>query len=159
LLSFLLSYISTHTFEQTSTQHKAPNPPHRLTTPEYTFKALPIMRFSLALAAVCISLTTALPTKRALTAPFNNDAGEGLIPSIGQGVDTLFNVGGGLVAEGVRSGDDSGDVSKRALVAPLNNDAGEGLIPSVGQAVDTGFNVIGGLVAEGVRSGGNSDAE
>jgi hypothetical protein len=115
------------------------------------------MRFSLALAAVCISLTTALPTKRALTAPFNNDAGEGLIPSIGQAVDTGFNVVGGLVAGGVRSGDNSGNVNKRALVAPLNNDAGEGLVPSVGQAVDTVFNVVGGIVAEGVRSGGNSE--
>jgi hypothetical protein len=116
----------------------------------------PIMRFSLALATVYISLAAALPTKRELVAPFNNDAGEGLIPSVGQTVDTLFNVGGGLVAEGVRSGAGSDGVNKRELVAPGNNDAGEGLIPSVGQAVDTGFDAVGGLVAEGVRSGAGS---
>jgi hypothetical protein len=46
-------------------------------------------------------------SKRELVAPGNNDAGEGLIPSVGQTVDTLFDVGGGLVAEGVRSGDNS----------------------------------------------------
>jgi hypothetical protein len=117
------------------------------------------MRFSLAIATISISLAAALPTKRALTAPFNNDAGEGLIPSVGQTVDTLFDVGGGLVAEGVRSGAGSDEVNKRELVAPGNNDAGEGLIPSVGQTVDTLFDVGGGLVAEGVRSGADSDAE
>jgi hypothetical protein len=114
------------------------------------------MRFSLALAATFISLATALPTKRELVAPFNNDAGEGLIPSVGQGVDTLINTGGGLVAGAVRAGDDSEEVGKRDLVAPFNNDAGEGLIPGVGQAVDAGIDTVGGLVAGAVRAGDDS---
>jgi hypothetical protein len=116
------------------------------------------MRFSLAIAATFISLATALPTKRELVAPFNNDAGEGLIPGVGQAIDAGIDTVGGLVAGAVRAGDDS-DVNKRELVAPFNNDAGEGLIPGVGQAVDAGVDVVGGTIAGAVRAGGDSDAE
>ncbi|CAD0092649.1 unnamed protein product [Aureobasidium vineae] len=118
------------------------------------------MRFSIAIAAFSLSLATALPTKRELVAPFNDDAGNGLIPGIGKAVDGGFNAVGGAVAGAVRAGDNSklraGDDSKRALVAPFNDESANGLIPGVGQAVDGGFNAVGSTVAGAVRAGDNS---
>jgi hypothetical protein len=46
-------------------------------------------------------------SKRELVAPCNNDAGEGLVPSVGQAVDGLFVERGEAVSRAVKAGGDS----------------------------------------------------
>ncbi|KAG9564268.1 hypothetical protein KCU71_g5753, partial [Aureobasidium melanogenum] len=117
------------------------------------------MRFTnFAIAAFSLSLATAMPTKRALVAPFNDGTGNGLIPDVGKTVDGVANTAEDTVAVLVKGGDNS-ENSKRALVFPFNDGKGNGLLPAVGQTVDTAINTVEGAVATVVKGEDASSAE
>lgn len=117
------------------------------------------MRFtSFAIAAFSLSLATAMPTKRALVFPGNNDKGMGALPSVGQGVDTVINTVEDGIA-GVVKGGGSSENSKRAVVLPFSNGEGEGAAEDAGQGVDGVFTLGEDAVAAVVKGNDASNAE